>query len=173
MLEGLWALLDKFWTQLCPFFIVEQFNEAVQLRFGKLYKHRTGGVYSKIPFVDTVYEHAIVPTTMPLSSQSLVTRDDKNIVVKGIIKFKVSNVETFLLQVWGASEAIEDMTKAIIKKVITSHSWEDCKKLDIDNQITIKARIEAKKWGIEILQVTLTDIGLIWSVRLFNDTTTT
>lgn len=170
MLSWLGTFLEKFWEQLMPCYIVEQYNEAVQLRNGKFIRHVKKGLWGKIPFTDKIYEHAVIPTTMDLTSQSLVTRDDKNIVVKAIIKYRVYDVKIFLLEVMGAREALEDMTKAIIKKIITALSWEDCKTTDVDNQITIKARNEAKKWGIEIIQVSLTDIGLIWSVRLFNDT---
>ena len=40
---------------------------------------------------------------------------------------------------------------------------------NIDNEITKKLRIEVKKWGINVEKVTLTDIGLISSIRLFNE----
>jgi hypothetical protein len=40
------------------------------------------------------------------------------------------------------------------------------------NVQTKKVRVEARKWGVEIQQVTLTDLAPIKSFRLINDTFT-
>ena len=71
---------------------------------------------------------------------------------------------------YDSKDAIADTTQAIIKEQVTTRKWEDCNNLKLDNDITIKLRREVKKWGIYIDKVTLTDIGIIKSIRLFNET---
>jgi hypothetical protein len=61
------------------------------------------------------------------------------------------------------------MTTAIIKNVIMSKSLEDCVDPDIDNLLTKKVRVEARKWGVDVQQVTLTDIAPIKTYRLISD----
>lgn len=48
-------------------------------------------------------------------------------------------------------------------------TWQQCNDDDVDNEMTKKLRIEVKKWGISIESVTMTDIGITRSIRLFNE----
>jgi regulator of protease activity HflC (stomatin/prohibitin superfamily) len=62
------------------------------------------------------------------------------------------------------------MTQSIIKNVIMDKTMDECIDTEIDNTLAKKARVEARKWGVEIQQVTLTDLAPIRSFRLINDT---
>jgi regulator of protease activity HflC (stomatin/prohibitin superfamily) len=110
-----------------------------------------------------------VVTTLSLPAQSLYTGDKQNFVVKGMIKYKISDVKTFLLEVYDAKDALSDMTLSIIKNIIISLPAEKCIDPELDNILTKKVRAEAKKWGVEIQQVTLTDVAPIRSFRIIND----
>jgi len=154
--------------KIMPVFIINQFDAGILLRRGLFKKVVNGGIHFKIPFLDEVFSHTITPTTEQLPAQSLTTKDGKSIVVQGIIKYEVANIKTFLLEVWDATDAISDTTQGVIKDVIMGLDIIDIG-TDIDSIITKKAKIEAAKWGIKIHKVTLTNIGLIKSIRLFND----
>lgn len=169
MVDKILEFIAEIWHQLIPFVVVKQYNKGVMLRLGKFIKVTEPGLHWKIPFADELIDHTVVATTMELSSQSLTTKDEKSIVVRGVIKYEIKDIETFLLHVYDAVDAISDMTMGTIKKVITSKTWQECKEDSIDDVITRKARVEAKKWGIEVISVTLTDLGVIRSIRLFND----
>ena len=173
MFETIGYWVQGAWEHIKPFYIIEQYNKGIQLRFGKFHKVLNPGIHFKVPFFDLVIEHTVVPTTMRLYSQSLTTKDEKSIVVEGIIKYQISDIKVFLLEVNDAVDAIADMTQAIVKTIIMERTWEECKSVEIDNIITKKARSEAKKWGIEIIQVTLSDMGIIRSIRLFTNANTT
>jgi len=74
-----------------------------------------------------------------------------------------------LLETWDAVDAISDTTQGIIKDEIMDLDLAEITK-DTDNAITIKARREAKRWGVKIEKVTFTNLGEIKSIRLFNET---
>jgi regulator of protease activity HflC (stomatin/prohibitin superfamily) len=114
-------------------------------------------------------QHVVV-TTLSLAPQSLYTKDKQNIVVKGVIKYKITDVKVFLLEVFDAKDALADMTQSIIKNIIISLPIDQCIDPDVDNILTKKVRVEARKWGVEVQQITLTDIAPIRSFRLINDT---
>lgn len=165
LIDFLLETLDK----VLPFFIVNQYDEAVLLRRGLFHKQFTGGIYFKIPFLDEVISQTVVTTTMQLPAQSLYTKDKKHIVCKAIIKYSVEDVKTLLLETWDAVDAISDTTQGIIKDEIMDLDLAEITK-DTDNAITIKARREAKRWGVKIEKVTFTNLGEIKSIRLFNET---
>jgi regulator of protease activity HflC (stomatin/prohibitin superfamily) len=170
MFDRLIDLISDWIEKIIPFFIVMEYEEAVILRFGKFYKVAKPGLHFRIPIVDEFMTNHVVVTTLSLPPQSLYTKDKQNIVVKGVIKYRIADVQTFLLEVYDAQDALSDMTQSIIKNVVMDKSLEECIDTEIDNLLSKKARVEAKKWGVEIQQVTLTDLAPIRSFRLINDT---
>jgi regulator of protease activity HflC (stomatin/prohibitin superfamily) len=170
MFDRLIDLIGNWIEKLLPFFIVMDYEEAVILRFGKFHRVAKPGLHFRIPFVDEPMTNHVVVTTLSLPPQSLYTKDKQNIVVKGVIKYRIADVQTFLLEVYDAQDAISDMTQSIIKNVIMDKTMDECIDPEIDNTLAKKARVEAKKWGVEIQQVTLTDLAPIKSFRLINDT---
>lgn len=169
MFDKLIEILLLWWTNILPCVIIRYYEEGVLLRFGIFKKTLKAGIHFKIPVIDEVIEQHVVITTLSLPSQSLYTKDKQNIVVKGVVKYKIADVKVFCLEVYDAQDALGDMSQSIIKNVIMSIPLNDCIDQEIDNLLTKKVRVEAKKWGVEVLQVTLTDIAPIRSFRVLTD----
>lgn len=169
MFDKLIEIITNWWLQLTPVIIVRDYEGAVLLRCGKFHSVLEPGLHFKIPLFDEVIDHHVVVTTLSLDAQSLYTLDKQNIVVKGVVKYKIADVKIFLLEVFDAQDALSDMSQSIIKNVIMSMTMEECTDSELDNTLTKKVRVEARKWGVEIQQVTLTDLAPIRSYRLIND----
>ncbi len=169
MFDKLIDFLISWGEKLFPFFTIDQYQEAVLLRNGKFKKLCTAGLHMKVPFIDTYLAYHITITTINLPSQSLITKDKRDIVVKGMVKYKVSDVKTYLLEVFDANDAISDVTEGVIKQIVMSKTLDECTDSEIDNLITKKTRSEIKKFGVDIIQVTLTDIASIRTIRLMQD----
>jgi regulator of protease activity HflC (stomatin/prohibitin superfamily) len=169
MFDKLIEILSNWWYQIVPFVIIRDYEAAVLLRFGRFQSVLQPGFHFKYPFFDEVIDQHVVVTTLSLDAQSLYTKDKQNIVVKGVIKYKIADVKTFLLEVYDAQDALSDMSQSIIKNVIMSMTLEECTDSELDNTLTKKVRVEARKWGVEVQQVTLTDLAPIRSFRLIND----
>lgn len=165
LIEFLTSVLDK----VMPFWIVKQWQGAVRLRGGKYISTLGPGFYIKWPFLDEIYVTHVVTTTLSTPAQSLTTKDGKQIVTKGVVKYKVNDVTLYLLKIYDSKDAISDTSQGIVKEQITLRDWKDCNDNNFDNEVTKKIRIEVKKWGIDIEKYTTTNMGLIPSVRLFNE----
>ena len=169
MFDKLIDLIIHWFNYITPAVIIPNYEEAVLLRNGHFKKVLGPGFHVKLPIFDEVITQHVVVTTLSLSAQSLYTKDKQNIVVKGVIKYRIADVKTFLLEVFDAQDALSDMTQSIIKNIIISSSLEQCIDPEMDNVLTKKVRAEARKWGVDIQQVTLTDIAPIRSFRIIND----
>lgn len=169
MFDKLIDFLLNFLYDILPVFFVKQYDNGVVLRAGKFHRVVTPGPVFKIPFIDKVETQTIVTTTLSVPTQSVITKDKKQLVVKAVVKYKISDVQLFMLTVYDAQDAIADTTQAIIKAQVATKEFDECSDNEFDNTITKKLRNEVKHWGIEIEKVTLTDIGQIKSLRLFNE----
>ena len=171
MFDKLWDFIIEMWQKFIPCYIIKQYDMGVRLRLGKFHSVLSPGLTYKLPFVDEIITNQVVWTTMNLPPQSLVTLDEKNIVISVVVKYRVTDIKTYLLEVYDASDAISDMTQGTVKKLVTSRDWQDCKSNKLETELTNKAKSEAAKWGIEITTVTIANLGMIRSIRLFNDST--
>lgn len=165
IIEFLLNLIDK----IIPVFVILPYQKAVLYWCGKYVKTIGEGIHWKFPFLHTYDKHTFVTTTLTIPTQSLTTKDGLQVVVKSVVKYKIDDIKLFILEVYDSVDAISDTTQCIIKEQITERNWKDCSDNELDNLITKKLRVEVKRWGINVEKVTLTDIGLIRSIRLFNE----
>ena len=167
MLDKLVDLLVRFSMDILPFVIVEQWNGAVQLRFGKFIKVLYPGIHFKIPFFDSIIECPVITQSVNLPSQTLTTLDNESIVLKSIIRYRVSNIQTYLLGVMHANDVLIDTTQGMIRDVVELTTWDDL--VDVNETITNKVKEYVVRWGIEVEAVTITDLGIVKSFRIFGD----
>lgn len=167
MLDKLIDFLVRFYKDLLPFVIIEQWNGAIQLRFGKYIRNIDSGIWLKIPFFDSICEVPVITQSVNLPSQTLTTLDEQSIVLKSIIRYKVSNVRTYLLGVMHANDVLIDTTQGMIRDVVELTTWEDL--VDVNETITDKVKEYVVRWGIEVEAVTITDLGIVKSFRIFGD----
>ena len=167
MLDKLVDLLVRFGMDMLPFVIVEQWNGAVQLRYGKFIKVLYPGIHFKIPFFDSVIECPVITQSVNLPSQTLTTFDEQSIVLKSIIRYKVSNIQTYLLSVMHANDVLIDTTQGMIRDVVELTTWDDL--VNVNETITNKVKEYVVRWGIEVEAVTITDLGIVKSFRIFGD----
>ena len=167
MLDKLVDLLVRFGRDMLPFVIIEQWNAAVQLRYGKWIRNLSGGIYFKIPFFDSVIECPVITQSVNLPSQTLTTLDEESIVLKAIIRYRVSNIQTYLLSVMHANDVLIDTTQGIIRDVVEMTTWPGL--VDVNSQITNEVKEYVVRWGIEIEAVTITDLAIVKSFRIFGD----
>jgi regulator of protease activity HflC (stomatin/prohibitin superfamily) len=167
MFDKLVDLLVRFSMDILPFVIVEQWNGAVQLRYGKFIKVLYPGIHFKIPFFDSIIECPVITQSVNLPSQTLTTLDDESIVLKSIIRYRVSNIQTYLLGVMHANDVLIDTTQGMIRDVVELTTWDDL--VDVNETITNKVKEYVVRWGIEVEAVTITDLGIVKSFRIFGD----
>lgn len=166
MFDKLIEVILSVWDKLIFFTFVKQYQQGAYLRYGKLRKILDPGFHWKWPIVDEIDCYHVLTTAMNLEPQSLTTKDGFEIVVKGVIKYRIEDLTKFFTDVYDAVDAIADVSMGIIKNVIAKKTWDECKEESLDNEITKKVRAEAKKWGIAVEAVTLSDLSRMRSYRL-------
>ena len=167
MLDKLIDFLVRFYKDALPFVIIEQWNAGIQLRFGKYIRNIQSGIWLKIPFFDSICEVPVITQSVNLPAQTLTTLDEQNIVLKAIIRYRVSDVKEYLLSVMHANDVLIDTTQGMIRDVVEMTNWPDL--VDVNQTITNEVKQYVTKWGIEVEAVTITDLGIVKAFRIFGD----
>jgi len=169
MFDKLISLIQQFIHELWPVFIIDEWEEAIVLRAGKFLRTVNPGIYFKIPFFDSVWKHVTITQSIDIPPQSITTADNKNVVVKGIIRFTIVDIKAFLLTITQPQDVLTDTTGGMIRDIIEDTEWVNI--IDIDKKLTSEVGKFVKKWGIKVEKVTLTDLQIANSIRIIQDAT--
>src|SRR5262245_61909195 len=109
MKDFIQLIVEYFKEHIWPFVTINQYEQGVRLRCGKLHKvFDKPGIKWRTWFIDEILQWMVVTTTLNLSEQSVTTKDNKGIVVAAVIKYEVTDIETFLLKVGDQIDALSD-----------------------------------------------------------------
>jgi regulator of protease activity HflC (stomatin/prohibitin superfamily) len=167
MFDKLIAVFQQFGHALSPVFVVDMWEKALVLRFGKFNDIKDPGLHWKIPFADSVWHQTIVTQSIHLHPQSITSLDYKNIVVRAIVRYDIKDCYLFLTKLAHPTDVLVDTTGAMIREIIEERNWEDL--VDIEIELTEKIGKKVSEWGINIEKVTLTDLAEIDSLRVISD----
>ena len=167
MFDKLVALIQQFGNAVSPIFIIDMWEKGIVLRAGKFLRRVEPGMYFKIPFFDSVWKHMVITQSLEMPPQSITTLDDKNIVVKGIIRFKIKNIELFLTTITEPKDVLTDTTAGMIREIVEKMKWKEGK--NVDKVLTEEVSKFMQNWGIDVEKVTLTDFQIANSIRLIQD----
>jgi len=167
MFDKLIDFLIQFGKDMLPFVIIEQWNQAVHLRFGKYIAVRKPGIHFKLPFMDSIIETAVITQSVNLPAQTLTTLDEQGIVLKAIIRYQITNVKKYLLSVMHANDVLIDTTQGMIRDIVEITNWEDL--VNVNETITTEVKEYVKKWGIEVESITITDLAIVKTFRILGD----
>ena len=155
--------------------VIDSYQEGVLLRFGKFRKVVTSdnglfktGLHLFFPFwVDQILTENVVVETRRIKPQSLTTKDGKAVVLSSVITFEIEDVRVFLLEVEGRNAIVEDVSYGAISDFIMKRSWEELTSMEnVGNEVAKVVRRQAKRYGVNILNIQLSDFTLCASVRL-------
>jgi regulator of protease activity HflC (stomatin/prohibitin superfamily) len=103
---------------------------------------------------------------MALRPQTLTTRDDLTVVISAIVKYQISDVRAYLLDIWESADVLNDVTLGAIKEIVASVDYADLQNPSIENDVLAIVQEEAKRFGVHVHKVTFSDLGRIRSIRL-------
>lgn len=153
--------------ELIPVRIINEWEGGIHMRGGKFLRVVEPGIRFKFPFIDHIWVAYTVAQTVDLLPQTLTTKDGKNIVLKGIVRYKVNDPKKYLMSVNSARDVLVDTVQGIIKQIIENYTWGS--DVELNDLITEKSGPIVEVWGIKIESVTLVDFGIIRTYRLMSD----
>lgn len=170
MLDWLKELVSSIGGKLLPFQVIKVAHQAGVLRFGKYHRTCSPGFHWKWPFAEEFVAENTAITTQPVGPQTLTTLDDVAIVVSGIVKYQVSDVEKYQTQCWDQVDALRDVTMGAIRKVLCADKYDTALAEDQERRVLELVRKEVNQFGFKIHRVTFTDLARIKTFRLMTST---
>ena len=166
-LERLFDKLLSLWPMVV---IIEPTERAAKVFCGKKYKIVGPGIYLIWPIIHRVIRMDVITQVVDLVAQTVVSKDDHELVVSGSIRYHIVDVEKALFAVQDLDKALSTLALGVILEHMKRCTLQECSDIDAIKKELRKGLAEAASgWGVKVEQVSLTDLGRVRSLRLFSD----
>lgn len=147
--------------------IVQQYENGVHFRLGRVIGVRQPGLRLIIPVIDRLDLVSLRVVTMPIQSQGIITRDNVSVDVSAVAYFKVVDAMKSVVAIENVAAAINQIAQTTLRKVIGQHNLDEI--LAETDQLNVDIRMilerTAFEWGVEVVLVELKDIQLPDSMK--------
>jgi regulator of protease activity HflC (stomatin/prohibitin superfamily) len=166
-LEKLFDLIVQFleFFRFCS--VIDCYEKGVHLRKGKLLRVLEPGIRFMIPFyIDRMSTERVVVRVRELLTQTLITKDGKQIAAGIIIEFKIFDIVKAMLEVNEVIEAVDNACQATLAEHVLAETFADICTEGFAKALTTACNLRAEPFGIEIRSVRLFELAPVRTYRL-------
>ncbi|MDD4207075.1 MAG: protease modulator HflC [Mesotoga sp.] len=142
------------------FFIIDETEQAVVLRFGEIQKSVTeAGLYTKTPFIDNVRKFDKRIQIYDVDAERIYSKDKKTILTDTFALWRIVDPRKFIETMKSEQIAltrIDDIVYSHVRNTFGKLDYDDIisgKRTDVLDEITTLAANDMKDFGIEIISV--------------------
>jgi regulator of protease activity HflC (stomatin/prohibitin superfamily) len=147
--------------------IVQQYQEGVLFRLGRVIGVRAPGFHAIIPVVDNLRRVSLRIVTRPIQSQGIITKDNVSVDVSAVAYYRVVDATRSVVAIENVESAIDQISQTTLRKVVGQHTLDET--LSETDQINLDIRqildVQTLDWGVEVTLVELKDIQLPDSMK--------
>jgi regulator of protease activity HflC (stomatin/prohibitin superfamily) len=145
---------------------IDCYERGVRLRFGKFQSALEPGLVLQIPFcIDRIITENVVPKLHQLPTQSVATKDDKQIAMGAVICYQIRSIEKAILEVESVNHAVNEACQTVILELILASTWDEIRTPAFCELMTAKCRKKGWRFGLEIESVSFCELALVRTYR--------
>ena len=147
--------------------IVQQYEQGVLFRLGRVVGVREPGLRLIVPLVEVLRRVSLRIVTMPIQSQGIITRDNVSVDVSAVAYYRVTDAVKSVVAVEHVAAAINQIAQTTLRKVVGQHTLDQT--LAETDTINVAIReildVATADWGVLVTLVELKDIQLPESMQ--------
>lgn len=132
------------------------------------------GIARAIPWFDDIQVRDTREDTYNLATQSITTKDDVSVSLSANFVYQIDDVRAAVLNVQEFTSSLQDLAMVHLSERIRELSWPELRDGQKDLERSLKGTLEtrARKWGVGISRVGITDLVKARQFRHFGELNT-
>jgi regulator of protease activity HflC (stomatin/prohibitin superfamily) len=158
------VLILALWLLVASVHLVQQYEQGVVLRFGRLQPHLRGpGLQLIVPLADRLFKVSMQTVVMGIPAQGAITRDNVTLTVDAVVYYRVIDPVKAIINVqnypMAVSQVAQTSLRAVIGRVDLDTLLSDREGINAELKAVIDAPTE-EPWGLHIERVEVKDVAL-------------
>lgn len=150
--------------------ILVSYEAGVLFTFGKYAKVKGAGWYVIWPCFQRFLYLEIQTQVVDLRTQSIRTKDEKDVVISGAIQYSIRDIKKAICNVQNVDVSLETLALGIILEFVSNKTLKECQdSKDLKAEILKGMREAAQGWGVKIEKIFITDFGSTRNIRLLSN----
>lgn len=160
-------LLDYILNVFKIWVIIQPWEQGLRVRRGRNIKLVKGGMYFKIPYLDSYYIQSIRLRVISLPMQTVTTNDNQTITLTGSIGYQIHDIEKLYTTLYHPELTIANMVMNELADYVYNNKLADIKPDKVEGNIL--AKVKDLDYGISIEYFKLTNFAVVKTFRLIQD----
>jgi regulator of protease activity HflC (stomatin/prohibitin superfamily) len=142
--------------------INKEWEEAIILRFGKFQRIVGPGFFFKWPYIETFLKQDKRITTLDISRQEVMTKDNISVTVDAVVFVKVVNTKDSLVNIRNVWDSVMKYAQTTMRDVVGDVELDEllARRDEVANKIANIVDRETQDWGVDITSVNLQTVEL-------------
>jgi regulator of protease activity HflC (stomatin/prohibitin superfamily) len=155
-----WLLVSLFVSRMIR--IAWQWEKALVFRLGKFQAVKGPGVFTVIPFFDSVRLVDTRVITLDIPTQQAITKDNVPVSVDGVIFLRVADPADAVIRVQNFQFAIRQYAQTTLRDVIGAVTLDEIlsDREAVGERIRVMVETEIAGWGLEVAAIRIQDLIL-------------
>jgi regulator of protease activity HflC (stomatin/prohibitin superfamily) len=123
----------------------------------------TPGLHLYWPIVTDIVTYPTARQAEELRGQTIVTTDDKTLLVAGLVIYEVEELEKLIAHTFAPQQTVKDLTLTAVHDVCCQLSWDEIKAEQRKGTLDTKLKNEAQRalgsYGVRVTKLMLTDLA--------------
>lgn len=147
-------------------------ERGVRITLGHRVKVLEPGWYFLWEIIQEIIFTTVTVQVVDLRSQSIYSKDHKNMVVSGAIKYKIADIRKAILEVQDFDNSLKALALGVLSAVASELTEDELSNTEeLGNSVLKRTRDEASGWGLKLQKVYITDLGKAHNIRLLTNVT--
>lgn len=150
--------------------LIQPDEAGVRCTLGTRIKVLGPGWYFLWPIIQEIFWATVTTQVQDVRCQSITSKDGRDMVISGAIRYKVIDIRKAMLEVRDSEESLIALFLGVLlsaASTMTESELFDTERLG--ESILKKIREEASGWGLKIQKVYITDLGRTKNIRLLTN----
>lgn len=149
-----------------PFFMNDEWERSIVLRFGSYSKSKKSGLHFKIPFIEKPVTVPVYEDSVDVMKQEAITRDNVPVEVDGVVFFEVKDttedVKDAIVNVGDYKKQTLNYATSILRDLVGKKELDDLlqRRDEIGDEIQRKLDDKTDSFGVKVLDVEIQNINL-------------
>ena len=142
--------------------IAAQWEKVIVFRLGRFSGLKGPGIFTIIPFFDTIRRVDTRITTIDIPTQQAITKDNVPVSLDGVIFLRVDNPADAVIRVQNYQQAIRQYAQTALRDVVGAATLDEilADRERLGHRIEQLVESEVSGWGLEVAGIRIQDIIL-------------
>ncbi len=144
------------------FRVVQQYEQGVVFRFGKIISSRGPGLNWIIPYVDRMRKIDFRTITLPIPTQKIITKDNVSVDISAVAYYQIVDAAKSIVAIENVMSAINQIAQTTVRNIVGRFQLDEIlsERDAINKEIRAVLDAHTESWGVVVSVVEIKDIEL-------------